>query len=603
MTAAERREEALRRLRTDPELYARLCLRIVDKRSRLVPFVYNDAQRALAGLIGEQMREGRPVRGIVLKARQLGISTMIQGILLQRATTMPHRKAVVLAHNRTAPGELFEIGRGMWENLPDETFIDENGDVRPLKPPTKSYRNRDRLEFGGEGSDWWPRSKYLTQTAKNANAARSLTATDLHMSEAAFYDYYDDVLAGVSSTLPDEPGTFWIIESTANGEGPFKEAWERARDGDSEFFAFFWPWWKHHEYRREFATEADREAFVIGDPRNRFAEEEPDLVARFGLTKEQLYWRRSVIADKLNGKIDKFKQEYPSDDEEAFLMSGSRAFAPEVVKPVIARTREVKPVLAKLKPTGTRQEYTRMGLADIPANPRFFVKEDLADYEVPDWTLFFEPTKDGLVPSGREHVIGVDVSGGEDASQSGEPAFHSIQVIDRLTGRQVAEYESRASIHELTVQVYLAGLIFGEGYVGVERTGGWGLPIIEALQKDYFYPLQFRMPEERATRERAKDRFGWDTNRATKPGMLALVGELLNEEADGISSYELARQIGSLVRKKNGAVEPAPNAFSDRFMAWAIAQSIRQIVGPNDDFVPRLHVGPEPVNRFGEVTG
>ena len=71
--------------------------------------------------------------------------------------------------------------------------------------------------------------------------------------------------------------------------------------------------------------------------------EEDELVSQYGLDDEQLMFRRRKIAQ--NG-IDRFKQEYPANPNEAFLSTGRPVFNPEQLQELLTETRDVEQRLA-----------------------------------------------------------------------------------------------------------------------------------------------------------------------------------------------------------------------------------------------------------------
>lgn len=117
-----------------------------------------------------------------------------------------------------------------------------------------------------------------------------------------------------------------IIESTANGYDDFKQMWDDAVAGKSEFEAVFCAWWEQDEYRKKY------NGFEL-------TTEERELKALYNLDNEQLAWRRWCIQNNCRGDINQFKQEYPSCPDEAFLASGNCVFDKDKI---LARIEELK---------------------------------------------------------------------------------------------------------------------------------------------------------------------------------------------------------------------------------------------------------------------
>ena len=244
------------------------------------------------------------LREQILKARQEGFSTIIAALLFINTYNQPNTNTVVIADNGPNTENLFRKVRTMYDNLPEDK-----------KLPT---------DYAGKRNLSWPslRSTYQVLTAGARAAGRSRTIHYLHMSERPFWDNAE-LLTGLLPTVPADGAVF--DESTANGEGnEYHEDYKRARAGFSTFTPRFYSWFENPEY----SLPAPADFRLIGsvspaDDRERFGDEEA-LSVKFGLTIDQLYWRRRKMMEPGQGPL--FRQEYPSDEEEAFLVSGARFF-------------------------------------------------------------------------------------------------------------------------------------------------------------------------------------------------------------------------------------------------------------------------------------
>ena len=286
----------LQRLKDDFEFYARNCLTIRAKNAEKIPFKINKAQRHIHKLIEQQLKETGKVRAVVLKGRQQGASTYIQGRFTWRVTHKKGVRAFILTHEDDATQNLFSMGKRYYENLPE--FV----------RPQLSASNARELMFSKLDSG------YKVGTAGNKSVGRSQTNQFFHGSEVAFWPNAAEHAKGILQTIPDMPGTEIIFESTANGLGNFfHQQWKMAECGLSDFIAIFVPWFWQDEYRKELPPE-----FVRGD-------KETELASQYQLDNEQIYFRRQKIvqlsADGTDGE-KAFKQEYPMNASEAFQVSG-----------------------------------------------------------------------------------------------------------------------------------------------------------------------------------------------------------------------------------------------------------------------------------------
>ena len=311
MTHITERELNLRRtLKEDFGAYSRACLKIRTKSGDVEPFRLNRSQIYLHHKLEDQLRTKGRIRALVLKGRQVGISTYIGGRFYWKISHKFGFRAFILTHLDTASDNLFGMAKRFHESCP-EMFRPETGKA-----------NAKELSFSRLDSG------YKVATAGSAEVGRSETIQLFHGSEVAFWPNAKNHSAGIRQAIANVDGTEDIRESTANGIGnAFYAEWKAAERGDSEYEAIFIPWFWHEEYVRPVPDDWH------------CSEAWSDYARAYGLTREQLYWAwvknrdLSIIA---GGTSDEpcwqFKQEYPANADEAFQTSGAQAFIePSVV--------------------------------------------------------------------------------------------------------------------------------------------------------------------------------------------------------------------------------------------------------------------------------
>ena len=311
MSGPTDREMELRKLlMTDFEAYSRGCLFIRTKAGAVDRFRLNRSQRYLHERLQKQLKEKGKVRALVLKGRQVGISTYISGRLYWTTTHRFGVRAFILAHLDDASQNLFDMAKRFHENCP------------PLVKPTTGKANAKELSFSVLDSG------YKVATAGSTEVGRSQTIQLFHGSEVAFWPNAQNHAAGIRQAIANAPGTEVIFESTANSIGNvFHSEWKAAERGDSEYEAIFIPWFWHEEY------EADAPA--DWNPPDAWLEYEQ----AYGLRRGQTYWgwiKNRELSVSAGGTSDEpcwqFKQEYPANADEAFQTSGADAFiSPQVV--------------------------------------------------------------------------------------------------------------------------------------------------------------------------------------------------------------------------------------------------------------------------------
>ena len=207
--------------------YAHSFLKVKNKAGEIVPFRLNAAQEYIHTQLEKQKKETGMVRAEILKGRQQGCSTYVEGRFFHKTTTNFGIQSLILTHEQTATDNLFGMTQRYYENLPDA-----------LKPAL-SAANAKELSFAKLDSS------FKVATAGNKGAGRSATAQLFHGSEVAYWPSAEDHLAGIMQTIPLETGTEIIFESTANGIGNvFHSIWN-----SKDWLQIFVPWYWQSEYR------------------------------------------------------------------------------------------------------------------------------------------------------------------------------------------------------------------------------------------------------------------------------------------------------------------------------------------------------------------
>jgi hypothetical protein len=573
LTTATVDEQAIAdRLRTDTAYYARHCIKIIDQRERIVPLEPKPAQLQLEAAFRKQEAEGRPLRAIILKARKEGISTWMAAKSVQRFTQRANHRALVVAHDKKTAGELYGIAETAYANLPDRTI----GDL-VLKPPVVSSQRATEIRLGERSrvarleGQMGLNSTYRVDTANEFEAGRGFTYGTLHLSEIAFWAETGATkkLTALLNTVPDEPGTLIAIESTANGWNIFRRLWVDAMEGRSDYAAVFIPWYDDPQYVREFIDEDEREAFFHEIGTGPYGDAEPDLVAK-GVSLEQLAWRRWAIANRTQGDLRIFQQEYPATWEEAFLATGRQVFSPQLVSNVMSRCEAVDPVEGIIKPQSKELVERGTRTVEILKDP-LWVPREQAQTRVGErfWHVWELPDKE--TPPGQ-YIVFVDPASGME-TESGDPDYFAICVIDHRTLKQVAQFTAR-KIDPLQVadEAIMAAILYNDAWLNVETTGGYGLSFIRRWWRDYRYGKIYRRKPQGTSHEKQERRYGWSTDVATKPLMVDHARELLRIGKDGILSRRIANEMLTYVKDEKGRYGAEVDAHDDALMAWMGAQ-------------------------------
>jgi hypothetical protein len=439
-------------------------------------FCLNRAQREYSRLATQ--------RNIVLKARQLGITTYIAARFFVQTITRRGTLSVQVAHDRESAEEIFRIVRRFWDNLPREL---RKGPLRT------SHCNSRQLIFPKLDSEY-------CVTAADENAGRGWTIQNLHCSEVARWEHGgEEALASLRSAVV--PGGAIVLESTANGAGGiFYEEWQRAEE--TGYTRHFFPWWFEESYSAEL------------EPRfPALTDEELDLSKNYGLTLEQIAWRRRQWSS-LRGFAP---QEFAEDAVSCFRASGECVFDMTAIEQALEGAGD---------PVETRD------------NGRLVA-----------W----------LPPQvGREYVIGVDPAGG-----GAEGDYSCAQVIDRELGTLCAELHGHYPPRELAQKLIELGHEYNSALLAVEKNNhGHG---VLACLRMMEYPRVFMQ----------KGQDGWLTSAVSRPAMIENLAAALVEEPRLFRSARFLNECRTFVRYVDGNTGAAAGTHDDCVMAMAIAWAVR----------------------------
>lgn len=505
-------------------------LKIRDKDGNLIPFLLNKPQLRLYGVIKEQWQAGKPVRIIILKARQMGFSTLVEGIIFWLAVTAFHTECMIVAHTDEATRKLFQMSRRFFENLPVQ--------IRPMQRAS----NANELIFDKpakyRGKSPGLGSHIRVATAGGTGIGRGSTLRALHLSEFAWWP--GDKLAtliGLMQAVPDRPGTLVVIESTAKGYDEFKKQWDKAvenqKNGIDGFIPVFFAWFEMDEYRRAVPPGFQR------------TEEEEALSQTFGLDDEQLAWRRWCIENNCGGDINLFRQEYPCTPDEAFIATGSCVFDKQAL---VLRREQV------------RKDKWERGI--------FRITEDAAGgIESFEWVK----RKDGPIRIRKKPEEGVPYVIGGDTAGTGTDKFVG-QVIDNRTGMQVAVLHHQFDERMYAKQMYCLGMYYNEALIGIEVNYST-YPELK-LEELGYRNLYTRERPDTYTGE-LKKAFGFRTDRLTRPVIIDGLKDVALNSLACITDYETLGEMLTFVYDESWKAQAEEGEHDDLVMALAIAYYIR----------------------------
>ena len=528
---------------------------IQNKNDEDVLFKYN-YQQCLLYLAKCRMKEsGQQVRINVLKARQIGFSTMecVENAIYALFT--PNVRVGLIADTEEHASGLFEKIQYVYDHLdlanPHRKLIEED----PKKNGHLSYKPTLKYNKGQKLLHTLHGNSRIEVMCVSDTAGRSKHYTKIHCSEVAFWKGMEKALLALFKTVSrSNPDSSITLETTANGYNDYKIRWDRDfAGGDTSFLPFFAPWFENPEYQQ---------AVPIGyDLMGNLDQWEIEKMQKHRLTHEQMYWFHLEYLDA-GRKKDLVLQEDPFDPIDAFISTGSSKFNRDLIE---ARKREIVEEMR----TGS---YTE-GMFTC----RHLANEDQSVIEVPEDSIKWVATRDGPIrvfkdpEAGHPYVVTCDPNmGGSDNV--------AMQVIDNHTGVQVARFVSNELTNDRCAwQLYCLARHYNWALVSCEvNVGQIVMELIIKANYPNIYVNQARQYEN--YRMVTKHQFGHRTTAQNRPFMIEAFAAAFEDNPRIVNDYETICEMESfqLVERldKDGHVtssklEAAGGAHDDLVMSFA----------------------------------
>ena len=528
--------------------YIQRFLKIRTKAGDIVPFVLNPPQLKLYDVIKREHAAGKPIRIIILKARQMGFSTLTEALVFQRTATQELVNSFIVTHQDDATTQLFNMFKLFYEKLPNQIkpmLKKSNAKELVFENPTRDDAEKERNPGLKSG--------VRCATAGGRGIGRSMTLQNVHASEFAFWPGDKKAtLAGLMQAVPAIPGTMVIIESTANGFDEFKDLWDAAESGESDFIPVFFAWFEMPEYRMKVpeGTEFDADELKVKE--------------QFGLDDEQLYWRRWCIKNNCSGDLNLFHQEYPATPDEAFIASGTPYFDNSVIIELRNATK------------------------DLPCKVGEFVYKRLYDPETERVTLTdikWQDKEDGAVRIFEDPKPGYPYVLGGDTASDGSDWF-AAHCIDNVTGKLCAVIHHKYDEDAYAEQVFCLGLHFNKALVGLETNHS--THPTRRLQ-DMRYPKLYIREGFDDYERKVMKKYGFNTNSSSRSVIMALIKEYMRDTPENCVCYKTLGEMLTFCKDDTGKPVALPGEHDDLVMSLAITLGIRhQQKATAEDLTPRV---------------
>lgn len=524
------------RIRHDFEYWCAVCAYIKPKEGfRPVHCIPNGGQRIVIEELERERLAGRPIRIIVLKARQWGCSTLIQ-LYIAWLQTAVHTgvNALICAHRKDTAANI----RGMYSRIlslyPKHLW---SADTKPKLTPYEQSSDI-RLVAGRD----------CTLTVASCRCEDAIRGSDIalaHLSEVAYWQSSatitpEAVAQAVFGSIALGTGTMVVLESTANGVGNFfHREWIRSKNGNGGKQAVFVPW---YEVEYNTAEPPDRIAFALS-----MDEREQNLWNR-GLTLAQIYWWRCKRIEI--GIDERFGAEFPSCDTEAFLASQNIVFDPEHIE-------NLRTGCDKARMTGGISESSGKFTEDRRGR--------LAVWQLPE--------------RGAAYVVAVDVGG-----RSAGSDWSVIAIVRRRNHLDipevVAQWRGHTDHDTLARKAVAISRYYNNALLVVEsntfetaRYGGAGDDpnpyVLAEMARNY--PNMYKRRTFDSDTGQASHRYGFHTNRSTKPMLIGNLIAMVREGAYIERDHEACDEMAHYEQLPNGNYGAPPPYHDDIVMTRALA--------------------------------
>lgn len=544
-----------------------------------VHFRLNSPQRKLIAKFERMRLQGMPIRLILLKARQWGGSTATQ--IYMAWLQLVHKvglNSLIVGHVKDASTEvkdmfdklirgypiemLYGIGEPYNDNEPKIVGVGQSGNIHRIP-----QRN----------------CKIKVGSAERPNSARGGDYNLVHCTEVGLWvttegKTPEDIVRSACSGVLLKPYTMIVYESTANGTGNFfHREYEAAKNGISQFDNLFISWFEIEQYTAGIDNIQDFATKLWENRNNESIVSDREESGKYlwwlwekGATLEAIKWY--ILERSKYTNHGDMASEYPSDDIEAFVHSGTMIFDKykvEQFKPTCRPARYIGDIYAdgdsgKTALSNLRFSEDKQGLLHIWDMPEIYEDEIVTN----------------------RYIVVVDIGG-----RSRKADFSVILVIDRLFmiyGDKpvvVAQWYGHIDMDILAWKAVQVATFYDKALLVIEsntletrdkerQVDGDQSHFILNQIKDVYPNLYARKQSEEAIREGLPRKYGFHTNIATKP---MIISTLIKAIRDNLYIERDERCLDEYLyyeKKKNGAFGAIDGKHDDLLMTRAIGLHI-----------------------------
>lgn len=547
-----------------------------------VLFRLTPPQRRIVAYFEQQRLAGRPIRLLILKARQLGGSTTIQ--IYMAWLQLVHRtglNSLIISLQTKASDEILDMYDRMIKAYP-LSMLHRLGDA---------YKGNEPRWVGVGSSGAIHRvpqrnCKIKLGTAEKPDSCRGGDYSLVHLSEVGLWKNTEgkspeDIVQSACSGILLKPYTMIVYESTARGTGNFfHREYIAAKEGRSQFTAMFIRWFEIPQWSLPFESEKERWEFarwLFDNRMNSNADSNREEPGRYlwwiwneGASLEALHWY--VEERKGRSGHSKMSSEYPSDDVEAFTDIDNAEFDRYQVEKLRATCRAPK-FVGEVYADGDEGESALLNL-------RF--KEDHRG-KLWVWALPEIDTEEEVTD---RYLVVVDIGGHSDeADWSVICVFDRLMMMDGERPSVVAQWYGHTDMDILAWKAAQVAAFYDNALLVIESNtlethdkerlvdGDQSLFILN-LVKDVYPNLYARRQSEADIMQGRPRKYGFHTNVSTKPMVISTLKKVVREQLYIERDERCLHEYLVYERKPNGAFGAVNGDHDDLLMTRAIGLHI-----------------------------
>jgi hypothetical protein len=515
-----------------------------------------DSQEIFYSKIVEIQKTGKPVKIIVLKARQLGLSTINEALLFHHTIFTEGCNSLVVAQDPGQADYLFEMSRFAYDSLPW------------WMRPESRYESKGRYIHFDRRDDMLRQTRPGLRSAIYVEAANKMTGvavgkaiTCCHLSELSLWPEAKVLAEQLFPTLSGSPGQIAIMESTARGRNNFwYDFWQAAWHGKVDWTPVFIEFFRVKKYSRTIPVNVNFERTADEQSLANKVKETTDIA----LTDEQLYWRREemqVFSSLNRGDDSKFFQEYPGASWlEAFQGSGICAFNKKKLQHILESTCSPPIFYGEIELGQGREGIPNVPQVKLKRLPKGNPPPPAEQYGSRLY-VWEEPQP------GETYYIAGDVAHGVFGGD-----YSCAQIIKVGTGmrpdEQVAEWHGWINPTPYGGVLAALGYWYNTAQIAVE-CNDVGQSTNAQIMRVLEYPNLFRWKHYDKIKNFISDFLGWYTNVKTRDLIIAKFREYIDDNMIIIRSEELVNECLDFSSDDDGRFE-GQSTNDDRVFAMMI---------------------------------